>query len=129
MFRTRSGYAFAIAIAALFAATGAQAAYDQPSKPILAALHAPLPPMPSVSPTHADILLVSRLAYPSIARVAEPYLRLAGVRVEPRNHSRHDTPGGYGVTPCMIGYELVHVADGKRTPIALPEHACAGMPR
>ena len=73
MFRNRSGYA--VAIAALFAATGAQAAYDQPSKPILAALHAPLPPTPSVSPTHADILLVSRLAYPPIARVAEPYLR------------------------------------------------------
>jgi dipeptidyl aminopeptidase/acylaminoacyl peptidase len=129
MFRNRSGYAVAVACAALFTAVGARAAYDQPSKPILAALHAPLPPTPSLSPTHADILLVSRLAYPSIARVAEPYLRLAGVRVEPRNHSKHDTPGGYGVTPCMIGYELVHVADGKRTPVALPEHACAGMPR
>jgi hypothetical protein len=46
------------------------------------------------SPTQDAILLVTWQDYPSISRVATPYLRLAGVCVEPKNHSRHDTPGG-----------------------------------
>ena len=74
--------------------------YNQPPKNILDVMHAPSPPVPMVSPTHDTILLVSWQDYPSIARVATPFLRLAGVRVEPKNHSKHDTPGGYGITPC-----------------------------
>ena len=75
-------------------------------------MHAPSPPVPRVSPTHDAILLVSWQDYPSISRVATPFLRLAGVRVEPKNHSKHDTPGGYGITPCARSFELVHIADG-----------------
>ena len=74
--------------------------YSQPPKNILDVMHAPSPPIPRVSPTEDSILLVSWQDYPSISRVATPFLRLAGVRVEPRNHSKHDTPGGYGITPC-----------------------------
>ena len=70
-------------------------------------MHAPAPPRPFVSPTNEDILLVAQQEYPSIARVATPFLRLAGVRVEPANHSKHDTPGGYGITPCASSYEVV----------------------
>jgi dipeptidyl aminopeptidase/acylaminoacyl peptidase len=55
------------------------------------------------------------------------------VRVEPKNHSKHDTPGGYGITPCARSFELVHVADDPRKdeariPIALPDGACPGAP-
>ena len=74
--------------------------YNQPPKNILDVMHAPSPPYPMVSPTQDTILLVSWQDYPPISRVATPFLRLAGVRVEPRNHSKHDTPGGYGITPC-----------------------------
>jgi dipeptidyl aminopeptidase/acylaminoacyl peptidase len=102
--------------------------YDQPPKNILDVMHAPSPPMPRVSPTQDSILLVSWRDYPSISRVATPFLRLAGVRVEPKNHSKHDTPGGYGITPCARGFELVHIADGARIQIALPEGACPGTP-
>src|SRR5438046_10395848 len=55
--------------------------YDQPPPHVLAVLHAPTPPQPYVSPTHDTILLVSWVQYPSITQVAEPYLKLAGVRV------------------------------------------------
>jgi dipeptidyl aminopeptidase/acylaminoacyl peptidase len=102
--------------------------YDQPPKNILDVMHAPSPPYPRVSPTHDMILLVSWQDYPSISRVATPFLRLAGVRVEPRNHSKHDTPGGYGITPCARTFELVHVPDGARIPIALPAGGCPGEP-
>src|SRR5262249_43918841 len=63
-----------------------------------------------------------------MSRVAAPYLRLAGVRVEPKNHSKHDTPGGYGITPCATGFELVRIGDATQTAIALPAGACPGAP-
>ena len=81
-----------------------------------------------VSPTHDTILLVSWQDYPSITRVATPFLRLAGVRVEPGNHSKHDTPGGYGITPCARSFDLVHVADSTQAHVALPATACPGEP-
>jgi dipeptidyl aminopeptidase/acylaminoacyl peptidase len=87
----------------------------------------PLRPFP-VSPTNDTILLVSWQDYPSIARVATPFLRLAGARVEPKNHSRHDTPGGYGITSCATGFALVRVAEGKQTPVPLPTGMCPGNP-
>src|SRR5262249_56979397 len=103
--------------------------YTRPPKNILDVLHAPAPRSPYVNPTHDRLLLVAWQSYPAMARVAEPFLRLAGVRVEPRNHSRHDTPGGYGITPCATDYALVRVADGTQTKIALPAGACPGSPR
>ncbi len=91
-------------------------------------MQAPSPPIPVVSPTHDTILLVTWQDYPSIARVATPYLRLAGVRIEPKNHSRHDTPGGYGITQCATNFSLVRVADGAQIPVSLPTGACPGEP-
>jgi dipeptidyl aminopeptidase/acylaminoacyl peptidase len=102
--------------------------YDKPPKNILDVMHAPAPPIPRVSPTNETILLVSWQEYPSIARVATPFLRLAGVRVEPKNHSRHDTPGGYGITSCATGFELVRIADRAEIHVALPAGMCPGFP-
>lgn len=91
-------------------------------------MQAPVPPTPVVSPTHDSMLLVTAQAYPSIARVATPYLKLAGVRVETRNHSKHDTPGGYGVVPCDTHYELLHLPNAKTFAVALPATGCPGRP-
>jgi dipeptidyl aminopeptidase/acylaminoacyl peptidase len=102
--------------------------YNLPPKNILDVMLAPSLPEPDVSPTHDSILLVSWQNYPSISRVATPFLRLAGVRVEPKNHSKHDTPGGYGITRCATKFDLVHIADGAQLPISLPAGACPGEP-
>ena len=102
--------------------------YNQPPQYILDVMHAPTPPEPVVSPTNDAILLVYWQSYPSLARVATPFLRLAGVRVETRNHSKHDTPGGYGITPCAHSIGLVHVSDAKEIQLALPVEACPGTP-
>ncbi len=108
--------------------TESASGYNLPPKNILDVMRAPSPPYPLVSPTQDTILLLSMQDYPSISRVATPFLRLAGVRVEPRNHSKHDTPGGYGITPCAVSYDLVHIADRVQTHVALPEGACPGIP-
>jgi len=102
--------------------------YDQPPKNILDVMRAPSPPIPSVSPTKDTILLISLDDYPPMSRVATPFLRLAGVRVEPANHSKHDTPGGYGITPCVRELQLVHVADGASMSVNLPAGACPDRP-
>ena len=110
------------------AQTGRATGYDVPPQAILDVLHAPNPPSPVVSPSGAEILLVSVDAYPPMSRVAEPYLRLAGLRVEPRTRRKHDTPGGYGVTTCVRSYTLVHVGGPAEIPVALPPDGCAGSP-
>ena len=102
--------------------------YDKPPQNILDVMHAPSPPVAYVSPVHDTILLVSWQEYPPISRVATPFLRLAGVRVEPKNHSRHDTSGGYGIPPCATEYVLARVADGSEVRVALPPAACPGRP-
>ena len=100
--------------------------YNLPPKYVLDVMRAPTPPRPFVSPTKDNLLLVVIEQYPSIARVSLPFLRLAGMRVEVGNHSKHDTPGGYGITQCATRYSLVHVPDSGETPIALPRtHAPA----
>src|SRR5947199_44465 len=78
------------ALAACLALTSAlaQTGYNRPPDNILDVMRAPPPPVPMVSPTNDRILLVSWQEYPSITRVATPYLRLAGARVEPGNHSK-----------------------------------------
>jgi dipeptidyl aminopeptidase/acylaminoacyl peptidase len=73
-------------------------------------------------------MLVTMEDYPSIARVAEPFLRLAGVRIEPRNHSKHDTAGGYGIPTCARAMALVNVADGQEKSLNLSKVACADRP-
>jgi dipeptidyl aminopeptidase/acylaminoacyl peptidase len=102
--------------------------YNQPPKAILDVMRAPSPPVPSLSPTRDKLMLVTMEDYPTIAKVATPYLRLAGVRIEPANHSQHDTPGGYGIPPCVSAIDLVDVADGKRTAVKLPAGACPRRP-
>ncbi len=99
--------------------------YNRPPQNVLDVLHAPSAAQPSVSPTRETILLVSWVQYPSIAQVAEPFLKLAGVRVEPRTRRKHDTPGGYGVAQCAQTFALVDVATSRETPVTLPAGGCA----
>jgi dipeptidyl aminopeptidase/acylaminoacyl peptidase len=114
--------------AATPAPASAASAYSQPPKEILDVMRAPPPPSPSLSPTRDKLMLVTMQDYPSIAKVATPFLRLAGVRIEPGNRSQHDTPGGYGIPPCVSAIDLVQVADGKQTAVKLPAGACPRRP-
>lgn len=116
-----------VAATALLQAMPAFAGYNVPPQSLLKVLKAPPPPTPSVDPTGRRILLTTSQTYPSIARVAQPYLKLAGVRLEPRNRSRHDTQGGYGIPTCVEDFTLVDIASGKATKVPLPAGACPGM--
>ena len=69
-------------------------------------MHAPSPPTPNVSPTGDRMLLIAWQDYPPMSRVAAPFLRLAGARLEIANHSKHDTPGGYGIVRQFVGHGI-----------------------
>ena len=116
------------AAAAPAAATEIRSTYDKPPQNVLDVLHAPAPPVPVLSPTRDSALLVTWVEYPPISRVAEPFLRLAGQRIEPRNRSNHSTPGGYGIAPCANDYVLVRFSDSSQRQVTLPPDACAGTP-
>ncbi len=118
--------ALAAAAAAVLPSMPAHAEYAKPPAELLKVLTAPPPPMPSVDPTGRRLLLTTSQTYPSISRVARPYLKLAGLRLEPGNRSRHDTPGGYGIPACVADFTLVDIASGEHTRVPLPGDACAG---
>ena len=120
--------AFTFCLVAALAASASAAGYDQPPKAILDVMRAPSPPTAHVSPTQDTMLLVSQQDYPPLSKVATPFLRLAGARIEPGNHSKHDTPGGYGIRPCVRSFELVRIADGVRTAVQLPAASCPESP-
>ena len=67
----------------LNSATG-QTPYKLPPRDVVAILDAPPPPLSIVSPTRDTLLLIEIQPYPSIEVVAEPILRLAGLRINPR---------------------------------------------
>lgn len=102
--------------------------YRQPTKEILEVLRAPSLPRPLMSPSKDRVLLVAMKKFPSIDRVATPFLRLAGVRIEPKNHSKHDTPGGYGIPPCAQSFELLNLSDGQQKRISIEKLTCVESP-
>jgi len=127
----RPRLALALLVAALSSVGAATAAppvrssgYDLPPQPVLDVLHAPAPPRPYLSPTGESVLLVSWVQYAPLAQVAEPFLKLAGVRLEPRTRRKHDTQGGYGVAPCVQTLAIVDLATSRETAVSLPAAGC-----
>ncbi len=108
----------------LLAVLGASADTDTWQKPpqeVLDVMLAPPFPYGSLDPTRATLLLATPIPYPSIADLAEPMHKLAGIRVVARNHSL------YG-SDYLSAFELVRVADGSSMRVALPEGAKVDMP-
>jgi len=102
--------------------------YNQPPQELLNVMRAPPPPIPLMSPRQNRFLLVGMNEYPSIDQVATPYLRLAGVRLEPQSRGRHDTPGGYGIPSCVSSLSVVMVAEAAEKKIDISKLSCASTP-
>lgn len=104
-----------VALAAIAAAEAAgQDGYRQPPKPVLDILHAPAPPSLSVSPSGEHILFVRSDRYPPIADLAEPLLRLAGLRINPKTNGP--------ARPSRLSEIRIHsLATNTKTPVPLPK--------
>ncbi len=111
---------FALALLALAIGAGAQTpdapAWRQPAPEILQVLHAPGPSNARLSPTGDVLALLTPLPYPPLADLAQPMLRLAGVRVLPQSNGRH---GEFH----SVALSLVRTADGVERKVELPADA------
>jgi dipeptidyl aminopeptidase/acylaminoacyl peptidase len=96
-------------------------AYQRPPKAITDILAVPPPPLVLISPTHDNLLLVQPEAYPPIAELAEPMLRLAGLRINPQTNGPH-------VPPRYVSLALQSLATGKQQPLSLPPNCRFGLP-
>ena len=94
----------------------AQSRYLTPPKTIVDILDAAPLPSVVVSPSRTAIALLERSSMPSIAEVAEPMLRLAGMRISPRTNGLH-RPGG------IKGLRFRAIPDGGEKVVALPAGA------
>lgn len=91
--------------------------YRSPPQPLADIVDRPLTPRVLLSPDREWMLLLERQSLPSIAELAEPELRLGGLRFSPRTH-------GPSRQRSMAGLELVRIGDGARRAVhGLPEGA------
>jgi dipeptidyl aminopeptidase/acylaminoacyl peptidase len=96
--------------------------YHQAPQPIHDILSAAPTPLVLVSPKSDYLLVADRLQYPPIADLAQPMLRLAGIRINPVTNGRHHPPR-------VVGLSLVDVATGKtRKVTGLPANAYLSAP-
>jgi dipeptidyl aminopeptidase/acylaminoacyl peptidase len=107
----------------LLAAAGAAFAqtYQKPPQAVLDVLNAPVPPQAAISPTRDYLLLAQGVRYPPINELAEPMLRLAGLRINPNTSGPHREP-------TYVSLTLKKISDGSETKLALPAGAKIGAP-
>ena len=91
----------------------AEASYVLPPQAIVDALDAPPPPDVYLSPARDVVAVLERAPMPSIAELARPMLRLAGLRIDPKNNGRHRARTARALS-------LKTVADGTPRAVTLP---------
>ncbi len=95
--------------------------YQVPPKAIIDILDAPPSPAVVVGPNRQVVALVSRISMPTIAELAEPMLRLAGTRVNPKTNASHSLPR-------YTGFTLKRIADGSEIRVDTPANTRIGLP-
>lgn len=104
----------ALAIFVLAVSVSAGIDYQKPPKEILDVLNAPATPIALVNPSRTHVLLAAPRLYPTIAEMAAPMYRLAGLRIDPANSGRHVLPG------VITALTIKEIATGRETKVALP---------
>lgn len=94
----------------------AQGSYKKPPKEVLDVLNAPAIPSTSVSPAGDRIALFTVERYPPIEELAEPMLRLGGLRINPNTNAQHRQ--FYGVE-----LKFQNIDDERQTTANLPAGA------
>ncbi len=100
-------------------ATG-QATYLKPPPAITDILDAPPPPSVSVNPTRDTLALLTSARYPAVAELAEPILRLAGVRLNPRTN-------GPARESRITAIAVLPIAGGEPKALKLPDGRVTGL--
>jgi len=95
--------------------------YQQPPKIVMDALNAAPTPAISVSPQRDYAVFMQLVRYPAIADVAQPMLRLAGIRIDTNTNAVH-------LAPTFTSYAIQRLSDGGEVKITMPHDAKVGAP-
>ncbi|MBV9240602.1 MAG: S9 family peptidase, partial [Acidobacteria bacterium] len=93
-----------------------QGSYKQPPKEILDVLNAPPIPTTTISPARDKIAMLEPQRYPPITELAQPMLRIAGLRINPLTNAQHREIYSTKLT-------LKNISDGREMVVALPAGA------
>ncbi|MFL6228724.1 MAG: S9 family peptidase [Pyrinomonadaceae bacterium] len=110
-----------LSLALAAASALAQGGYKKPPQEVLDVLNAPVTPTAFISPARDRMLLATGVRYPSIADLAQPMLRLAGLRINPNTSGPHRAQ-------YFVAYAVKRIADGAETKVTLPPGAHASAP-
>lgn len=102
--------------AVLLLTGSAFAQYQKPPQAIQDVLNAPAIPFTSISPAKDKIALFEPVRYPPISELAQPMLRLAGLRINPNNNAQHRQT-------YSVKMWLKNIVDGQEKPVSLPANA------
>ena len=111
-----------VAILALSLLVIGQGSYKQPPKEVMDVLNAPVIPQTIVSPARDKVLILTPLRNPSIAELAQPMLRIAGLRINPLSNGLHRQA-------YFVKLSFKNIVDGKETSIVLPPNAKVFSPQ
>ncbi len=100
----------------IFLFSHAFAQYQKPPQEIENILNSPATPFTSVSPAKDKIAEYTPLRYPPISELAQPMLRLAGVRINPNTNAAHRQLYFTDLT-------FKNISDGKEMKVDLPPNA------
>jgi len=110
----------------LLAAAGSSPAqdilYKQPPKSVLEALRALPSPGISVSQQRDYAIITQAVRYPSISEVAQPMLRLAGIRIDTNTNGMHQAAN-------FLSFSIRRLSDGAEIKVSpVPRDAKLGPP-
>jgi len=118
----RKLFVFSLAVAILAVFASGQAPYKLPPKEVIDILDAPPFPRAVPSPRGDLMLLADYEAMPRISDLAQPLLRLGGMRITPRTNGRQQLM-------FHTALSLVSLRDGKTRKVTLPEAVKMGFPQ
>jgi hypothetical protein len=96
--------------------------YKLPPQQVVDIVTAPRPPGVSISPDGEIMLLVDEDPMPSIAYMALPLLRIAGIRILPKYNAEQETDFNTGIT-------IKNIKDGTTKKVSLPRQPKISFPR
>src|SRR5437764_13783905 len=96
--------------------------YQKPSKAILDTLNSPTTPTLTINPARTYAMQGQGVRNPPIAELAQPMLRIAGMRINPRTNGLHNTVFNSSLT-------LRKIPEGTEIKVALPPNAKLSLGR
>src|SRR3954447_26827759 len=96
--------------------------YRKPPKAVLDVLNSPLTPTLAISPTRHFAMQGQPVRYPPIAELAQPMLRIAGMRINPKTNGLHNTVFNSSLT-------LRKIPEGTKIKVDLPPNAKLSLGR